>query len=162
MSQADIEVVRRFYEAGERAVDAYRKNPRSGVAAFEAGNLDPEAEAVLAFLHPDLEFNALSSALYGGTVRGHHGWVAFWDELLAPTADFHVTVHDVTDFGDGQVLVAAQQSGEWTGSGIMLDVPVFGLVTLRDGLIVRIENYRERNEALEAAGLSEQDAHADS
>ena len=53
------------------------------------------------------------------------------------------------------MLVAARQTGEWTGSGITLDVPVFGLVTLRDGLIVRIENYRERNEALEAMGLSE-------
>ena len=88
MSQENVEIVRRFWARRstkpESGVDAYRKNPRSGVAAFEAGNLDPEAEAVLAFLHPDVEFNALSSALYGGTVRGHHGWVAFWDELLAP------------------------------------------------------------------------------
>jgi hypothetical protein len=38
---------------------------------------------------------------------------------------------------------------------MMLDAAVFGLVTLRDGLIVRIDNHRSRKEALEAAGLSE-------
>ena len=34
--------------------------------------------------------------------------------------------------------------------------------TIRDGKVVRGEEYFDRDEALEAAGLSEQDAHADS
>jgi hypothetical protein len=36
------------------------------------------------------------------------------------------------------------------------------VMTFRDGLIVRSEVFPERAEALEAAGLSEQDAHAES
>ena len=32
----------------------------------------------------------------------------------------------------------------------------------RDGKIVEVREYRTREEALEAVGLSEQDAHADS
>jgi hypothetical protein len=34
--------------------------------------------------------------------------------------------------------------------------------TLRDGLYVREQSFRNREEALEAAGLSEHDAHAES
>ena len=59
MSQENVEIVRRFYEAGQRSFDAYWKNPRSGVAALAAGDLDPETEAVLAFLHPEVEYNAV-------------------------------------------------------------------------------------------------------
>ena len=38
--------VRRFIEASQRSLDAYCRNPRSGVAALQVGDLDPEAEAV--------------------------------------------------------------------------------------------------------------------
>ena len=36
-----------------------------------------------------------------------------------------------------------------------LTEPRFAVVTVREGLIVRIDAYRQRSEALEAAGLSE-------
>jgi ketosteroid isomerase-like protein len=36
-----------------------------------------------------------------------------------------------------------------------LSEPRFNVLTVRDGLIVRINVYRDRPEALEAAGLSE-------
>ena len=39
---------------------------------------------------------------------------------------------------------------------------VWYLATLRSGLLVRFDAYLDRKEALEAVGLSEQDAHADS
>jgi hypothetical protein len=82
MSQENVEVVRRFEEAGQRSLDAYWKNPRSGVAALEAGDLEPEAKAFLAFLHPEVEYNALPAALEGGTARGHVGWLQSWDAYL--------------------------------------------------------------------------------
>jgi hypothetical protein len=37
-----------------------------------------------------------------------------------------------------------------------------GTIMLQDGLIARLDEYTNRREALEAAGLSKQDAHADS
>ena len=39
---------------------------------------------------------------------------------------------------------------------------VYQVVTLRQSKAVRVEFFRDRGEALEAVGLSEQDAHADS
>ena len=38
----------------------------------------------------------------------------------------------------------------------------FHVWTLRDGAVVRFQWFYQRDEALEALGLSEQDAHADS
>ena len=55
MSEENVEVVRRFIEAWQRSNDAYWENPRSGAAALEAGDLDPETEAALAFLDPEVE-----------------------------------------------------------------------------------------------------------
>ena len=75
MSEENVELVRRFYEASQRSLDAYWRNRRSGLAAPEAGDLDPALEAVLAFLHPEVEYNAAPAVLWGGNARGHLGYL---------------------------------------------------------------------------------------
>jgi ketosteroid isomerase-like protein len=52
----------------------------------------------------------------------------------------------------------------WRGSGQGpgFDLEFTALVTVRDGRIVMIDFFWDHAEALEAVGLSEQDAHADS
>ena len=60
------------------------------------------------------------------------------------------------------VFVVVALVGEGKDSDLRMNARFFDVFTLRDGLIVRIEEYTDRNQALEAAGLSEQDAHADS
>ena len=45
MSEENVEIVRRFNEAGQRSIDAYWENPKSRAAALEAGDLDPETKA---------------------------------------------------------------------------------------------------------------------
>jgi ketosteroid isomerase-like protein len=154
MSEENVEVVRRFEEAGQRSLDAYWKNPRSGVAALEAGDLEPEAKAFLALLHPEVEYNALPAALEGGTARGHVGWLQSWDAYLGASEAFSYTVNEVADLGGDEVFVASEITVKWKGSGMTLTEPRFFVITVREGLIVRINVYRERSEALEAAGLS--------
>jgi pyrimidine deaminase RibD-like protein len=60
----------------------------------------------------------------------------------------------VVDLGGDQVLAGRAITMKWRGSGITLTEPRFGVVTVREGLIVGIHIYRDRTEALEAAGLS--------
>jgi hypothetical protein len=43
-----------------------------------------------------------------------------------------------------------------------MDVPMFNVFEVQEGKVRRFWSYLDRAEALEAAGLSEQDAHADS
>ena len=155
MSQENVEIVRRFYEAGQRSIEAYWENPRSGAAALEAGDLDPETEAVLAFLHTEVEYNAVPAALEGGTAYGHLGWLRSWDAFLSENEDWSFTVNEVADLGGDEVFVASEMTAMWRGSGMTLTEPRFMVLTLRDGLIARVNAYRDREAALKAAGLSE-------
>jgi ketosteroid isomerase-like protein len=155
MSEENVEIVRRCNEAGQRSNDAYWENPRSRAAALEAGDLDPETEAALAFLHPEVEYNAVPAALAGGTAYGHLGWLRAWDEFLGALEEFSYTVNEVVDLGGDEVFVEGEMTAKWKGSGITLTEPRFTVFTLRDGLIVRVNVYRDRDEALEAAGLRE-------
>jgi ketosteroid isomerase-like protein len=155
MSEENVEVVRRFCEAGQRAVDAYWRYRRSGFAPREAGDLDRELEAELAFLHPEAEYHGLSAVLWGDTARGHLDWLRSLDAFLGASEEFNFTVNEVADLGDDEVLVAAEVTAKWKGSGMKLSEPRFVVVTVRDGMIVRLNMYRDRDEALEAAGLAE-------
>jgi ketosteroid isomerase-like protein len=155
MSQENVELVRRFCEAAQRSVDGYWKYRRSGFAAPEAGDLDRELEAVLAFLHPKAQYNAVPAVLWGGTARGHLGWLRSWDAFLGATEEFSATVNEVADLGGDEVFVAGEVTAKWKGSGMKLSEARFIIVTVREGLIVRLNAYRDRDEALEAAGLRE-------
>ena len=155
MSQENVEIARRFYEAGQRSFEAYWKNPRSGVEALEAGDLDPETEAVLAFLHPEVEYTAVPFVVEGGTARGHRGWLKSWDAFLGASEDMRLALNEVVDLGGDQVLGVMELTVRWKGSGMTLTEPRFGLATVREGLIVSVSVYRDREEALKAAGLSE-------
>jgi hypothetical protein len=58
-----------------------------------------------------------------------------------------------------------RSGGCFTGkeSGVDVSMQVLNICTIRDAKIVRVEGgYRDRAEALEAAGLPAQDAHAES
>ena len=58
------------------------------------------------------------------------------------------------DCGD-EVLLFVRVRGQGSHTGIPLDVQIAQLVTLRDGKVVRVKVFPDRDEALEAAGLSD-------
>jgi ketosteroid isomerase-like protein len=53
------------------------------------------------------------------------------------------------------VLVFVRVTGRGEASGASFDIHVGHVWTVRDGVVVRGEGYGHREEALEAAGLSE-------
>ena len=96
-----------------------------------------------------------------GPFQGHEGvskMVARWLDLLP---DLRVEVKEYIDAGEYLVVPvricghAADTHAEVVGEEVFLR-------KYRDGKIVEVREYRTREEALEAVGLSEQDAHADS
>ena len=155
MSQENVEIVRRFFEAGQRSLEVYWKNPRSGAAVLEAGDIDPEQDEVLAFLHPEVEVNTRGIALQGGPVRGHLGWLRLWDDILAASEHYKITVRELADLGGGEVLAAVELAVKWKASGMEQADTAWYLATIRSGLLVRFDAYHDRKEALEAVGLSE-------
>jgi hypothetical protein len=110
-------------------------------------------------LSPEAEWNPIfSSETYRGYVEMGRGW----DELLEAAGDYRLKLLDIMDLENDRVFVVFGPTLEGRFSGIHVDAAVFAVVTLRNRLIVRLDEYTNRREALEAVGLSERDAHADS
>ena len=89
-----------------------------------------------------------------GVYRGPEGlkrWMgAFWDEF----DDAHIEVHEFVDAGD-QVLATETVQGRGKQSGAESSWTLWELWTVRDGKLVHGRGITSRDEALEAAGLSE-------
>lgn len=132
MSQENVELVRRAYEAFARrdseALDA----------------LGPE------LLAPDFEFE---SVLTGQVYTGAQGLRDLAADLWA-TVDYMPAMEEIIDAGE-HVVVVLRISGRGTRSGVPVAQRVAIVYTFEDDRIVRGKSFTSRAEALEAAGLSE-------
>ena len=86
--------------------------------------------------------------------HGHDGMRQLWRYWRDAFEDIRWDPEEILDFGD-KLLVAAEQRGHGSGSGVAVSEPVFQLFTLRRGLVFRQEDFLDRSAALEAAGLRE-------
>ena len=68
--------------------------------------------------------------------------------------DYELLPEGFVDSGD-RVVVTVRLRGRGRGSGVEVDARFYDLFTLRDGKIVRMDQFTERSEALGAAGLPE-------
>ncbi len=85
---------------------------------------------------------------------GHDGYRKFWRQWLDAFGDIRWDPEEMIDFGT-KALVTTCQSGHGSGSGVAVSQPVFQLFTFRRGLVIRQEDFSDREKALEAAGLRE-------
>ena len=152
MSQDNVQKVRRFFEATERSLEQWPRPSRSLEDAVRAGDLPPATREALAYLSPEFEWSPIFS---GETYRGFIELARGWDELIEATESYALELIDADDLGGDRVFVVFGPTLEGRSSGINVDAAVFAVVTLRDGLIVRMEEYTDRRAALEAAGRSE-------
>jgi hypothetical protein len=97
----------------------------------------------------------------GGVYHGTVSVRRFWREWLSAweTVQFE---YQLVDAGDS-VVVLLDQWMRGRSTGIELPLGKYAhIYTFRDGLVVHWKVYMSQSQALEAVGLSEQDAHADS
>ena len=128
-------------------------------AAIDAANRQ-DWDAMFQDMAPGFELD-MSRAV--GPVGGIHGL----DQARRILVEFaenwesvRIEPHEFIEAGD---LVVVPNTGHLRGrDGIEVSVTVAWVWTIRDGAIERMTMYQERQDALEAVGLSEQDAHADS
>jgi ketosteroid isomerase-like protein len=104
----------------------------------------------LAFMDPDIRFEPQQAALQG-TYTGHSGagqWIA---DIAAHYEDGHMEMEELRDLGD-RVLGLGTIHVIGKGSGIQADVPTAVVVTFRDGLMTRFQDFGPDTEAaVEAA-----------
>jgi ketosteroid isomerase-like protein len=147
MSQENVEIVKAFFAAGSTVE---KEALLSALPELIAQGCDPEIE-----WYEDPQ--RADARVY----RGHRGvhesferWFDQWDEYGMEAERF-------VDCGD-DVLVVARERGRGARSGATVSSQIFCVLTIRDGKLLRYREFYDEAEALEAVGLSEQDAHADS
>jgi len=112
-------------------------------------------DAAVQFMHPDVEIQPAiggeldSSRLYRGRDGGRELF-----EWIADGFEVTVEIKDATELPDGRVLMTEIWHPRGR-QGIETPLEVFDIYGFRDGLMVRVNGFRDRAEALEAAGLSE-------
>ena len=140
MSQENVEGVRRAFDALNRR----------------------ELDAFLALMDDDVEVVPRMSAIEGESgYRGHDGVRRWWSGLLDVFPDYNAELVEVRDPGD-LTFGTFYARGHGAGSAAPTDQAAWIVLRWRRGKAVWWRTFDARAEALEAAGLSEQDAHADS
>jgi ketosteroid isomerase-like protein len=120
-------------------------------------------DTYLTVLHDDVEVHQSADILgTRGTFRGKQGALQAMAEIAESFSEIDWNPKRLYDLGEGRYLMLVKPRVRGAGSGIEIETEVGHLAQLRNGKIVRLDAYVGWDTALEAAGLSEQDAHADS
>ena len=133
MSQRNVETLRSFYEG-----------------------LNTTGEAPAEPFHPDVEIHMFEGSPISGPYRGLDGLRRWREDSFDVFEDGRLLLEEVITGDDPDVMVITNRFvGRMRHTRLTADFPLTVVVRFRDGLIVRFEGYRERAEALTAAGLGE-------
>ena len=87
-----------------------------------------------------------------GTYLGIAGLVEYTRGFLEPWSQITIEAEEITEAGDS-VVATVLQRGVGSGSEAATEFRYFQVWSFRGGKVIRLENFRERAEALEAVGL---------
>ena len=136
MSRENVEVVRRLLDAFQRR----------------------DFETAVRYAHPEVEIHpALETADTDPgdlPVRGRDGMKAFFEAIYEPWQEMAVELQEVMA-APGDRVLAIERWHTRGRDGIAIDTILIDVYSFREGLVVRVEGFRDKAEALEAAGLSE-------
>jgi ketosteroid isomerase-like protein len=138
MSQENVEIVR-------TAIDAMNRRDFDGLSRC----LTADAE---------YDFSRATGPEQG--IFGRAQLRRFWDEIMDPWESVRIELDRIVEADD---KVVSRQTTHFRGrGGIEVSNHVAQVWTIRDGQIAHCCLYQDERDALEAVGLWEQDAHADS
>ena len=113
------------------------------------------------FWSTEIELRWTSSGPEARVYRGRDGVIRAFREWSEAFSEYYVEPLDFIEAGD-RVVVPNRQWGIGITSGIRVEDEFVWVYEIRDSQVARVDEYDSLEEALEAVGLSEQDAHADS
>jgi len=135
MSQENVEAVK-------RAIDAYNRR---------------DVEANLAELDPEVVMHLALPAMFGGestAFRGHDEYREFLRDLYEAFAEFQIEISEIRDLGE-RVVAIGHLRGRGKESGAKVESPIGYVAEFTNGKAIRIDDYFDPEEALEAAELRE-------
>ena len=138
MSRESVEFVRRGFEGFVRT-----------------GEFDPDD------FDPDFEFDNSNAMLDAAVYRGLEGMHKFLSLMRDMWQLLRFEPQEYIPVGENQVVVPIRMTAVGR-DGIETVAHSAGAFTVREGKLAHVKAFQSKAEALEAVGLSEQDAHADS
>ena len=135
MSQENVEIVR-------RVSDAYNRR---------------DVGAMLDELHPEIEWHPWLQLQLGGEAtvyRGHQGVQRGIRELEEAFSEIQAEQSEIRDLGE-RVVAIGHHRGRGKESGAITESPLAWIVEFKSGKVIRVREYLDPKEALEAVGLSE-------
>jgi ketosteroid isomerase-like protein len=107
--------------------------------------------------------SAVLSSLGGeATVhRGHDGVREMLRDLNEAFGEIDIEISEIRDLGDRLVAIGRNRA-RGRGSGAETETPLALVTEVRNGKTISVRGYLDPKQALEAVGLSEQDAHGGS
>jgi ketosteroid isomerase-like protein len=137
MSQENVEIIRRIYDA------AARRDSATILSLYDPG------------VEVDMSRAPCRDLVGKRFYHGHDGLRAFYREWNGAWETVESDVEELIGAGERVVSVETTR-GRGVASGAAVELHQCGIWTIRDGRIVRVEWLdATREEALEAAGLSE-------
>ena len=144
MSQENVELITSLQPGPEVDITGLFRDEQVAEATWTA---------VASAFHDDCAFVNASPGV-GSTHTGLHGLRALWLEWLAPWDSYYTETEDVIDVGN-QVVVLFRDHGRRKDLAADVEARGASVYTVRDGKVARVEFNPNRDEALEAVGLSE-------
>jgi ketosteroid isomerase-like protein len=132
MSQEDVALAHRTY------------------AAFNRRDLDE----VLRVFDPEVEVHDPPEMPDSAIHRGHDAVMRDWQRTFDSFEEFTIEVEECRDLG-GELFVLLRYRGRGRGSGVTVDAQLAHVVTVKDGKLLRLRQFLDRQQALDAAGLRE-------
>jgi ketosteroid isomerase-like protein len=132
MSQANVEIVTKLYEAWR----------------WDGFGVVPE------LMDPEIEWVNPAYAVEPGTRHGYDEFAAAAQAVLDIYRDYRVSAVNVYDAGD-RVAVRARVATRSKGNDVPIDADRGYVFDLRNGKVIRFAWFNDPAEALEAVGLSE-------
>jgi ketosteroid isomerase-like protein len=137
MSQENVELARRVFEAFNRT--------------YAEGTPD-----LYEFLDPKVEWVPVSALLMRTSYHGPDEVRQWIEEMKRDWTIFEVRPERFLDLGGDRVLTIGSWRAQGRKGGVPLDFPQASWLTQwREGKVVLLQTFTDRNEALEAAGLRE-------
>jgi ketosteroid isomerase-like protein len=129
---------------------------RKALALFSVGDF----EGTLEFIDEDAVWEPSGQFVgAGGEYRGHQGIRRFWEAFTEPWEEIRLDPAEVQELDANHVLTVTHFRGIGRTSGAATEMRLFHMWTLKGRKISRFQSFASRGEALEAAGMSEQDVH---
>jgi uncharacterized protein len=123
---------------------------QQAIAAFNRGDIEVAFDSV----HPEIEWVVTKEHPNAATLHGREAVAAYFQDWRETLDEMRFDMDRIVDAGDTVVTVGTVR-GVGIGSGAEVEIPIAFVSILRGGKTIRVEEYLNPAEALEAVELRE-------